>query len=176
MEAWLHTWLYADLVYMASWGADPRLILPMSFPSQLKFIKNLFFFHPSSNHAITTKFCTCHDSYAVIACAKFCSDVRARNRITKLDFPLNLHHDDKVFLSEVSPKEEHNLQVTIEAAVYWNTEKLSKTHLKLQITKYSILSIVVIFSKHFNTSQRVHGCWTNSQVDGDFKWNALKLM
>ena len=31
---------------------------------------------------ITTKFCTCHDSWAVMACAKFCSDLMDRNWIT----------------------------------------------------------------------------------------------
>ena len=29
-------------------------------------------------HQIATKFCTCHDSFAVVACANFCSDHFAR--------------------------------------------------------------------------------------------------
>ena len=31
---------------------------------------------------ITAKFCTCHDSCAVMACAKLCSDLTARNGVT----------------------------------------------------------------------------------------------
>ena len=40
------------------------------------------FCHPNYNHLITTKFCTCHDSIAVVACAKFCSNIRSRNEAT----------------------------------------------------------------------------------------------
>ena len=52
---------------------------------------------------ITTKFCTCHDSYAVVVCAKFCSDhflkiwVRVREK-----FLQNLNFDGKID-SEKSP-------------------------------------------------------------------------
>ena len=38
-----------------------------------------FCFFPDLNPLITTKFCTCHDSCAVMACAKFCSDQVTRN-------------------------------------------------------------------------------------------------
>ena len=38
--------------------------------------------HPSCNEVIATKFCTCHDSCAVMACAKFCSDMILCNDLT----------------------------------------------------------------------------------------------
>ena len=37
-------------------------------------MENLSFSHPNANEVIATNFCTCHDSCAVLACAKFCSD------------------------------------------------------------------------------------------------------
>ena len=36
---------------------------------------------PNSNKVITAKFCTWHNSCAVVSCAKFCSDLMANNRI-----------------------------------------------------------------------------------------------
>ena len=44
--------------------------------------ENVIFLSLNSDRVIITKCCTCHDSSAVMACAKFCSDVIARNRIT----------------------------------------------------------------------------------------------
>ena len=41
-----------------------------------------FHSHLNSNSAITTKFCTWHDSCAVVACAKICCDPMASNGIT----------------------------------------------------------------------------------------------
>ena len=41
-----------------------------------------FHTHLNSNTVITTKFCTWHDSCAVVACAKICCDLMASNRIT----------------------------------------------------------------------------------------------
>ena len=39
-------------------------------------------FHLDSNKVITTKFCTWHDSCAVVACAQICCDLMASNGIT----------------------------------------------------------------------------------------------
>ena len=36
-----------------------------------------FYSHLDSNTVIATKFCTWHDSYAVVACAKICRDLMA---------------------------------------------------------------------------------------------------
>ena len=41
-----------------------------------------FHSHLESNRVIATKFCTWHDSCAVVACAKMCSDLMASNGIT----------------------------------------------------------------------------------------------
>ena len=50
------------------------------------FIEISFYSQPTFNSVITTKFCTCHDSTAVMACAKFCSDLIPRDGMTaKLD-------------------------------------------------------------------------------------------
>ena len=43
----------------------------MIFNSKLKFEANLFSYYPNCIKFITTKFCTCHDSHAVMPCAKF---------------------------------------------------------------------------------------------------------
>ena len=44
-------------------------------------------------HQIATEFCTCHDSSAVMACAKFCSNLLT---LSNTNFPLNLSCDQKV--------------------------------------------------------------------------------
>ena len=41
-----------------------------------------FYSHLESNTVIATKFCTWHDSCAVMACAKICRDLMASNGIT----------------------------------------------------------------------------------------------
>ena len=38
--------------------------------------------HPSCSEVITIKFCTRHDSCAVMPCAKFCSDMMPNNGVT----------------------------------------------------------------------------------------------
>ena len=40
-----------------------------------------FHSHLDSNSMIATKFCTWHDSYAVVACAKICCDLMASNGV-----------------------------------------------------------------------------------------------
>ena len=42
------------------------------------FNHNSVCLHPNSNEVIATKFCTCHDSIAVLACAKICSNMMTR--------------------------------------------------------------------------------------------------
>ena len=51
------------------------------FPSQFKFDGNLFHSHIDSNTVIATKFCTWHDSCAVVACATLCCDLMASNGV-----------------------------------------------------------------------------------------------
>ena len=38
-----------------------------------------FHYNPHCNEVITTKICTCHDSCAVVACAKICSDLMLKS-------------------------------------------------------------------------------------------------
>ena len=46
-----------------------------------------FYFHPNTNEVIPLKFCTWHNSCAVVACAKFCYDINISNWVTaKLNF------------------------------------------------------------------------------------------
>ena len=42
-----------------------------------------FYSHPNSNKVIAIKFCTCHDSCAVVPCAKFCCDLVTSDWITE---------------------------------------------------------------------------------------------
>ena len=54
-------------------------------------------FHPNSDIVITTKFCTWHHSYTVVACAKICCDLMSTNGITtKRMFPFNLNCEWKL--------------------------------------------------------------------------------
>ena len=62
--------------------------LPLLHHPVAHFTKNIsswtkisFNSHPSVSKAIATKYCTCHDSTAVVACAKICSDVIPKNEI-----------------------------------------------------------------------------------------------
>ena len=52
------------------------------FPSQFKFDGNSFHSHLNSNTVIAIKYCSWHDSCAVVACAKICCDLIASNGIT----------------------------------------------------------------------------------------------
>ena len=62
-----------------------------------------FHSHVNSNTMITTKFCTWHDSCAVVACAKNCCDLMASNRITaRWSFVSNLNCGQKI-VSETGP-------------------------------------------------------------------------
>ena len=50
------------------------------------------------------RFCTWYDSCAVVACAKFCSDMMSYYGVTlKPYFPLNLNYDGKIF-REMGPR------------------------------------------------------------------------
>ena len=72
--------------------------------SQMIFIRNsnsmeiLSRFHRSCCEVITIKFCTWDESCAVMARAKFCSDMIPYNEVTfEIDFPSNLNYDGKIF-------------------------------------------------------------------------------
>ena len=52
---------------------------------------------PKCYHGISAKFCTCHDSTAVMACAKICSDLIIFKRLTvKCQFLSNLNCARKI--------------------------------------------------------------------------------
>ena len=56
--------------------------------------------HPRCSEVITMKFCTCHDSTAVMACAKFCSDMIPSSGVT-LKSTFHVHHTIGSFLSSL---------------------------------------------------------------------------
>ena len=72
-------------------------MLLMLFHSKFKFNDNFVCCSSVPGHQIATKFCTCHDSYAVMSCAKFCSNHFIRiwmktNRICiKIELWLKIH-------------------------------------------------------------------------------------
>ena len=66
-------------IRVLSMGLGP--VSPTIFPSQFKFVGNSFHSHLDSNTVIATKFCTWHDSCAVVACAKICCDLMASNGV-----------------------------------------------------------------------------------------------
>ena len=47
---------------------------------------NQFLFLPNCKKVIATNFCTCHDSIAVMACAKFCSNFNRKKGTTAKSF------------------------------------------------------------------------------------------
>ena len=61
------------------WGRHHGTCHWRYFPSFLMIIS--FCFCPNCDKAIANNLCTCHDSTAVVAFAKFCCDVMNRNRI-----------------------------------------------------------------------------------------------
>ena len=63
-----------------------------------------FHSHLDSDTVITTKFCTWHDSCAVVACAKSCCDLYGQQRTYgKATFPSNLNCGQKT-VSETGPR------------------------------------------------------------------------
>ena len=78
-------------------GSFSLMVYRYSNPMEILFCLHLY-----SKNVIATKFCTCHDSCAVVACAKFCSDWMAKN-FSKANFSLNLNCDGKN-ICEISPK------------------------------------------------------------------------
>ena len=47
--------------------------------------------YPNPSGVIPTNFCTCHDSIAVVTCAKICSTLVTRNWINRMNLQLNLN-------------------------------------------------------------------------------------
>ena len=72
------------------------------FPSQSNSLKISFSCHPNSNNVIATKFCTWHDSCAVVACANFFNDITTKNEISEMIYSMNFNCDGKG-ISEISP-------------------------------------------------------------------------
>ena len=69
------------------------------FSSQFKFYGNFSLFSVKFNDMIATKFCTCHDSYAVMACAKLCCNLLKINWVTANWILLNVTRDSVSWLS-----------------------------------------------------------------------------
>ena len=61
-------------------GTGARFTNYFSIAIQIRW-KNSFHSHLDSNTVIATKFCTWHDSCAVVACAKICCDLMASNGV-----------------------------------------------------------------------------------------------
>ena len=59
-----------------------RPILLMVFNQKSNLRKFSFWSDPNSDKAIATKFCTCHNNWAVVACGKVCSNMKTGNGIT----------------------------------------------------------------------------------------------
>ena len=51
--------------------------------------------HPSYNEVIAMKFCTWHDSYAVMACAIFCCDIISNKGVDLNQLSINFDYDEK---------------------------------------------------------------------------------
>ena len=73
-----------------------------SFTIQIKW-KHAFCCNSVRTHQIATNFCTCHDSIAVVSCAKFCSDHNIR-----IGMETNIHFIRNRIALEKSLKNGHN--------------------------------------------------------------------
>ena len=66
-------------------------------------MENTFHIYSISEYGTATKFCTCHDSVAVVACAKFCSDQYITIGIAaEIKFQSGLDYD-RTIVSEMYP-------------------------------------------------------------------------
>ena len=70
-----------------------------------------YYFHPDSNIVITTKFCTGHDSSAVVLCAKIWSYLMTRNSIIKSIFHWIWILRERKITGEIGPKTSNKLYI-----------------------------------------------------------------
>ena len=103
-------------------------ISPTWFHSQFKFDERfavlLFHLWQSDRYTIFTKLCTCHDSTAVVTCAKLCSDHKSRMwYITNQ----NLHHIWWKTVSEIGPCRWQARNVVLRRAMHYYKERLKVT-------------------------------------------------
>ena len=68
----------------------------------------------NSDKVITTKFCTWHNSYVLVTCAKICCDLMASNVITSRQILHEIWIVSKKFISEMGCHPTHNFSITIE--------------------------------------------------------------
>ena len=78
----------------------PRVYFTQDIPIMIQ-INPKFCFAMTFTITITQNFSTCHDSCAVMACAKLCSDLIDRKRINTISFHVNLKK--WMNLSETNP-------------------------------------------------------------------------
>ena len=81
-----------------------------------------FHSHLDSNTVIATKFCTWHDSCAVVACAKICCDLMASNGITARRSFHRIWIAGKKSLVKRAPG--HGLSHVLQQAITWTNADL----------------------------------------------------
>ena len=76
----------------------------MFFTHNSNLMANPFRHNFILGYQITTNFCTCHNSTAVVTCAKFCCDYfNTYLDESEMNFPMNLNHYGLKKLSETGP-------------------------------------------------------------------------
>ena len=78
----------------------PRIGITIWFSYQHSNLMQISFWsHPDANLGIATKFCTCHDSCAVVACVKICSVLITRcwELKTRINFSSDLNCGHQIF-------------------------------------------------------------------------------
>ena len=129
-----------------------------------------FHSHLDSNTVIATKFCTWHDSCAVVACAKICCDLMPGRQRSyhKAKFPSNLICGQKT-VSETGPRIRSGNNETswfvssTMFPIYISSGKHNQHHRKIIGRIQRILSIEnVLFEKHLLYSWIRHrwGIWS----------------
>ena len=88
--------------FVSLWKVLGSILLTI-FHHHSNTTKNLFCCYQNSIDVIATKFCTCHDSCAVVTCAKICGNLIPSNWITSIWIFHKIWIVIKKIFSEMSP-------------------------------------------------------------------------
>ena len=103
----------------------------------------LFHSHLAFNKAIATKFCTWHDSCAVVACAKVCCDLMANNRIeARRSFSRNWIAGNKPLVKRAAAPERRCIQ-SIAHFLHHNIHASACLISRLRQSKWCSISVTI---------------------------------
>ena len=128
-----HSWAAFQRPRITSLAVQGHISLK-TFPSSMN---TLFCSHPNAKNVIITKFCTCHNSCAVVAHAKVCSDQIANDEI----MAKNIFHQIWFMMEKLSVKWARKLVLKYQQIKY---------HIYKTSFKYIYCALQTITSCHNN--------------------------